>query len=128
MNGSLIDTNVIIKFLNGNERAFDSLKNSEEIYVSVISVGELFYGAFKSSREKQNSEIIIGFLSEQKLLDIDEKTGQIYGDIKNKLVKKGINIPENDIWIAAGAIANKLKLITFDGHFSDIEELEVINP
>ena len=46
MNGNLVDTNVIIKMLNGDPEAiriFDSLDN---IYISVITAGELYYGFF----------------------------------------------------------------------------------
>ena len=48
MNGNLVDTIVIIKMLNGDPeviRIFDSLDN---IHISVITAGELFYGAHKS--------------------------------------------------------------------------------
>ncbi|NSW90958.1 MAG: PIN domain-containing protein [Firmicutes bacterium] len=42
------------------------------------------------------------------------------------MIRKGINIPENDLWIAATAIANNLKLATFDHHFTHIDGLEVV--
>jgi predicted nucleic acid-binding protein len=45
MSGSLIDTNVIIKVLNGNAEAVNLFDSLENVYISVITVGELIYGA-----------------------------------------------------------------------------------
>ncbi|NSW90957.1 MAG: PIN domain-containing protein [Firmicutes bacterium] len=66
MSGSLIDMNVIIKFLNGDEKALKILNEADGIFISVINVGELYYGAYKSSRSEQNMQIISGFLCDQK--------------------------------------------------------------
>jgi predicted nucleic acid-binding protein len=58
MNGNLVDTNVIIKMLNGDPEAiriFDSLDN---IHISVITAGELFYGANKSSQTAENMKLL----------------------------------------------------------------------
>jgi predicted nucleic acid-binding protein len=65
------------------------------------------------------------FLAEYSILEIDEIISDTYGEIKADLVKRGINIPENDIWIAATAINYKFKLITFDEHFKNIRDLNI---
>ena len=46
MNGNLVDTNVIIKLLNGDERAVRIFDNAKNIFVPVIVAGELFYVTF----------------------------------------------------------------------------------
>ncbi len=97
MNGSLIDTNVIIKLLKGDEEAvlvFDELK---EVFISVIVIGELYYGAFKSTRSEENIKLFKDFVSEFTVLDIDLETSETYGKVKKELILKGINIPENDL-------------------------------
>jgi tRNA(fMet)-specific endonuclease VapC len=58
------------------------------------------------------------------VIGIDEKIGQIYGDIKAGLVKEGRNIPENDLWIAATALHYNLCIISFDAHFKNFNILE----
>ena len=41
MNGKLVDTNVIIRFLKGQTELFSLFDDMENLYVSSISVGEL---------------------------------------------------------------------------------------
>ena len=44
-----------------------------------------------------------------------------------KLKKIGHPIPENDIWVAATCLEVGIPLLTRDGHFDYIRDLEVIN-
>lgn len=126
MSGSLIDTNVIIKVLNGNTEAVNLFDSLEDVYISVITVGELVYGAQKSSRKSENMTLFESFLSEYPIVEINNKISRIYGEIKAELVSKGINIPENDLWIAAIAICNEYSLVTFDQHFENISKLRLV--
>lgn len=41
---SLIDTNIIIKLLKGDKKTVDIFDSIENIYISCITTGELFYG------------------------------------------------------------------------------------
>ena len=125
MNGNLIDTNIIINLLNGNKNAIHFFDGKQEIYIPVIVAGELFYGAYKSSKINENLNLFTDFLSNYPILDINQNISEIYSDIKSKLIKKGFTIPENDIWIAAIAKFHKLTLITFDSHFCNIDDLDV---
>jgi tRNA(fMet)-specific endonuclease VapC len=125
MSGNLIDTNVIVKLLNGNAEAdklFDSL---EEVHVSVITVGELIYGAQKSTRKVENIALFENFISEYPIVPITSEISRVYGKIKAELVRKGVNIPENDLWIAATAMSNDYRLVTYDQHFSGISRLKL---
>lgn len=125
MSGSLIDTNVIIKLLNGDKKAADLFDSLDDIHISVITAGELFYGAQKSSRIDENTILFKSFLSEYSMVEINESVSEAYGQIKANLVKQGINIPENDIWIAATAISYNLDLVTYDEHFKNINNLKI---
>ena len=44
----LPDTNIIIAFLNGDKSIEARLNSAEAVYLSVIVLGELFYGAKNS--------------------------------------------------------------------------------
>jgi tRNA(fMet)-specific endonuclease VapC len=49
-----------------------------------------------------------------------------YAEIKFDLKKKGRPIPDNDIWIAACAHAHGFSVATFDNHFSEIAQIELV--
>jgi len=125
MSGSLIDTNVIIKLLNGDEQTIELFDKLEDIHISVITVGELFYGAQKSSRANENMLLFSDFLSEYKIIKIDENVSDAYGKIKAELVRQGVNLPENDIWISATAVYYNFTLISYDKHFKYVNNLVI---
>jgi len=127
MNGDMLDTNVIIKYLAGDESAKLLIDNASEISVPVIVVGELQYGAQKSSRTESNLALFTGFLSSFAIIPIDESIAAIYGVVKEQLRIKGINIPENDVWIAATAKSRQCRLLTFDSHFKSVDGLDVVS-
>ena len=54
MNGDMLDTNVIIKYLSGDQSAKQLVENGQNVSISAIVVGELQYGAQKSSRTDSN--------------------------------------------------------------------------
>lgn len=125
MNGNLIDTNIIIKLLNGDQKTIVLFDSLEGIHVSTITAGELFYGAQKSSKINENMSLFKSFLSEYKMIEINENVSDVYGEIKAGLVKQGINIPENDIWIAATALCYNLTLVSYDEHFKHVKNLSL---
>ena len=126
MNGDMLDSNVIIKYLNGDVSAKHLVNSASSIHVSVIVIGELQYGAQKSSNRKSNLTLFADFISGINVILIDENIAVKYGEIKNQLHSKGAAIPENDIWIAASAISKQFRLITFDNHFKYVDGLIVV--
>ena len=126
MNGSVIDTNVVIKMLKGDKIAVETLDKIEKIFVPIVVVGELFYGAHKSARKDDNMALFTAVLSTFEILPVDEAVAISYALIKTDLMKNGTKIPENDVWIAAVAHANDLSLVTFDSHFENISRIKII--
>lgn len=60
------------------------------------------------------------------VLDVDEDVADEYGKLKCKLQAHGHIMPENDMWIAATALANDMAVVTQDKHFEMIDGLAVI--
>lgn len=60
------------------------------------------------------------------MLDVDKVVADEYGKLKCKLQAYGHIMPENDMWIAATAIANGMSVVTQDKHFEMIDGLAVI--
>ena len=123
MNGKLVDTNVIIRFLKGQTELFSLFDDMENLYVSSISVGELLYGAELSQKKDYNRDGYYNFCEQMKVLNIDAEISKTYGKIKSVLKAKGHPIPENDIWIAATALTANLSLVTADSDFENIPDL-----
>lgn len=103
----------------------EHLSNSSEVFTPAIVLGELHYGAHKSSRAKENISRIDEFASQSAVLFCDVATAQWYGLIKDGLRRKGRPIPENDIWIAALALQYDLILATRDDHCRELTGLQV---
>lgn len=126
MSGSnyLLDTSIVIDALNGDSSIQQHLEETDSrIFMSVIVIGELFFGAYKSGRVQVNLESIATLLMDYRVLGCNQLTSQHYGQIKQQLMAKGHPIPENDIWIAATAVKHGFTLVTRDAHFSEITGL-----
>jgi tRNA(fMet)-specific endonuclease VapC len=119
----LLDTNVVIAFLNGETEIGQRLETGPEIFLSAVVFGELSFGAVKSNRPQANMERLEEFSRSCTLVGTDTGTGRSYGQLKLDLRRKGRPIPENDIWIAACALQHDLTLVTRDRHFKYVEGL-----
>jgi tRNA(fMet)-specific endonuclease VapC len=121
----LLDTNVVIAHLDGDETINERIARAPEVYISVVVAGELFFGSAKSQRKKNNLSRLERFLRKITTLTCDVSTARIYGDIKNELRTIGKPIPDNDIWIAANVRQYGLTLSSRDEHFSYVPNLQV---
>jgi tRNA(fMet)-specific endonuclease VapC len=122
----LLDTNIVIALFANEISVKNNLSKSDEVFVSSVVIGELFYGAHKSMRVKENLARISEFAASSIVLGCDTETAHYYGEIKNALRLKGRPVPENDIWIAAIALQHGLTLVTRDMHFNEIENLKSV--
>lgn len=121
----LLDTNIIIAVFANEQAVTQKLADAGEVFVPSIALGELYFGAGKSARAKDNVTRIDEFAADSAVLVCDAITAKRYGAIKNQLKKQGAPIPENDIWIAALAMQYQLTLVTRDRHFRAVEDLQV---
>ena len=120
----LLDTNIVIALFGEDISVQKHIAKAKEIFIPSTVIGELFFGAFKSSRQKENATRIENFSAVSTVLVCGIGTSREYGRIKHLLLKKGKPIPENDIWVAALAIQYALTLVTRDEHFKNIDDLK----
>lgn len=120
----LLDTNIIIALFAGEAAVQERLAQAGDVFVSSIALGELYFGARKSTRVDENVARLDHFAASSAILGCDAYTAREYGLIKNRLHERGHPIPENDIWNAAIARQHDLILVTRDEHFSEVEELK----
>ena len=124
----LIDTNIYSYALRGDDSVVEVLKKTEHIGISVISIGELLSGFKGGGKEKRNREELELFLDSPRVVvyPVDEDTSEFYAEIINNLRAIGKPVPTNDIWIAAVAFQNGLRLFTKDEHFKAIAGLSLV--
>lgn len=121
---ALLDTSAAAAFLRGDQALIDQVTRLDEVYTSVVAVGELLYGARHSSNPAANLERVGSFVAAIAVLPCDNTTAEVYARVKQDLRTKGRPIPDNDLWIAAAAIQHGLALVNQDAHFEQIEGLE----
>lgn len=117
----LLDTDCIINHVRGKK---EIVRESDASYaMSVITLGELFYGANRSIHPKATHEAVEAFRSEftVTILDVTEKIMARYALVKALLSERGALIEDFDLLIAATALEHHLTLVTGNKkHFSRI--------
>ncbi len=124
----VIDTNIYTAFMKGEQRVKHVLDFTENIYLPVVVIGELYYGFHKGSRLYKNESLFKRFLAKEKvsMLEVDGDVSEVYGRIKDSLRRNGIVLAANDLWIAAICIQNNLPLYSFDTDFDSLQALDRI--
>ena len=127
----LLDTNICIYIQRQKPdevlMRFQKLKPGDAA-ISVITWGELLYGAEKSHQRKRALQLLEEFKTFVPVLPMPENAGKTYGSIRAKLESKGGPIGNNDMWIAAHAIAAALTIVTNnEREFQRVPGLKVQN-
>jgi len=111
----LLDTNICIYIRRKKAeevlRRFRMLKAGEAA-LSVITFGELAYGAEKSAQRVPALELLRELARVLPVMGLPETAANAYGTIRAELERKGQLIGNNDLWIAAHAKAAGLTLVT----------------
>ena len=124
----VLDTNILIPFLQNPEAFASSLPSYDRIVIVPTVAGEYLAGVTATKQGEANRRAFVDFLSNPAVdkLPITTKTGEIYAKTYRFLRERGTPIPTNDIWIAASAIAAGADLFTRDGHFNNIQGLNLV--
>ena len=127
----LLDTNICIYIHRrrpGKVLARFQKLEPGDAAISVITWGELLYGAEKSKQRKKALEILAEFKTFVPVLPIPESAGNTYGIIRASLESMGQPIGNNDLCIAAHAKAAGLTIVTNnEREFRRIAGLKVQN-
>jgi tRNA(fMet)-specific endonuclease VapC len=128
----LLDTNICIYFANHQHPGIAKRVAAQEfgsVGVSVITYGELLYGAHKSERVAANRAVLARLMHDFfPPLPLPLEAAGHYGEVKASLRKKGQLISDNDLWIAAHALAAGLILVTNNvQEFKRVKGLKIEN-
>lgn len=110
-----LDTNIIVNYLMGDVETISKLNNisnSDEIFITPLTLCELFRGAYLSSDSDIKLKLIKEFTDLFVLLEFDENVCMEYGKEYARLSKIG-KITENiDLMIGCFAKVNNLILVS----------------
>jgi len=94
--------------------------------LSVITFGELEFGAAKSQAQERARKVLDELTSLLPVRPLPAEAAGHYGQIRAELETKGRPIGNNDLWIAAHARAEDLVLVTHNlGEFKRVPRLRV---
>jgi tRNA(fMet)-specific endonuclease VapC len=126
----LLDTDIIIYNLKGNEMVRQNLRNhiNDPIQISSVTLMELYYGAFKSQKVESNIAKVRKIENSIEIISINTDQVELFGMLKVKLEKAGTPLDDFDLILAATALSHNLILVTNnERHFSRIEGLQIEN-
>ena len=111
----MLDTNTCI-YLRQNRppeviRRFRQMQHGDAV-ISVITCGELRYGAERSQQRPHALESLVRLESLLPVVPLPREAATAYGEIRAALEAHGEMIGGNDLWIAAHAKSAGLTLVT----------------
>ena len=96
-----------------------------ELFVTPITLCELFRGAFLSNKIQENLLLVNKLLEKVDLLQFDKYACEIFGKDYGLLKKQGKLTQDNDLMTASLCIADNLVLITKNKkHYENIKGLK----
>lgn len=119
----VVDTDIVIDFLRTNKGLLPQLRGLQEqgeveIYISSITIMELFAGEMKSVQLKMLIELLVNF----KVIPFDEEIAKFAGEEKRG---KRLQIQLSDFIIGITSIYFKADLATRDkDHFHGIKSIK----
>ena len=122
----LLDTDICIEIIKHNERVLDKVEDvgEENCFVTDITIAELFYGAAKSARPENFSDVdtILQSFDLKPLLP----SLRLYGENKAMLEDQGRMIGEFDLLIGSCAVYHDFIMVTSNlKHFDHIPNIQL---
>ncbi len=126
----ILDTSICVHWLKGNRcvaARIDALPTSA-MAITFITVAELYFGAYKSSRVEHNLTEVDHLVASLWVLESTPAASKRFGQIKAQLQQKGKPLDDADLFIAAFALEQDAVLVTDNQkHFRRLADLKVEN-
>lgn len=122
----LADTTIVIDHLRKKDKASSALFkliDKHDLFISAVSVFELYAGATDERKKSDIRNIMTAFEILPFTADVAEKAGEMYISLR----KTNHIIEIKDIFIAATAIIHNVSISTLNRkHFERIKDVELI--
>jgi predicted nucleic acid-binding protein len=93
--------------------------------------GEILFGIARLPAGRRRTELEETgrqFLAAFRCEPVPERAGDFYSAVKLARQQRGLTLDENDLWVAATALALGATLVSRDGDFAGIDGLPVVAP
>ncbi|TWB57649.1 tRNA(fMet)-specific endonuclease VapC [Rhizobium sp. ERR 922] len=110
----MLDTNICIYVMKTYPPAVREKFNAlaEQLCISSITLGELYYGAEKSTRRVENLTAVEHFVARLEVLSFGDKAAAHYGQVRAELERAGTPCGPHDMQIGAHARSEGLIVVT----------------
>ena len=127
----MLDTNMCIYIIKKKPpeiiQRFKQIEISQ-IGISSITLSELLFGVYKSSKPEQNQLALAQFAAPLEIMSYGDEAADFYGRLRIHLEKQGTPIGSLDMLIAAHALSIGCILITNnEKEFNRIPNLKIEN-
>ena len=122
----VLDSSVFIRSLRGDTVMAARIAAASQVYVPSTVLGELYYGAYSSPTRPAAAAADVETIEKTvAVLTPDAMTARNYARVKLDLKRRGLTMPDNDLWIARIAIQYNVTLAARDAHFDWISGLRI---
>jgi tRNA(fMet)-specific endonuclease VapC len=126
----LIDTDIIVFSLKQNVAVQAKFKEMESVpkAISVVTYGELLYGAHVSQQRQKNLAVVRRLADIFPVIGVGIPVIEAFAELKRSLEIEGQGLDDMDLLIAATALSLNYRLVTNNmKHFSRVKGLEIEN-
>jgi tRNA(fMet)-specific endonuclease VapC len=120
----ILDTNALSALLDKDSALLEVIRESSELALPVIVLGEFRFGIAISKRRDQYEAWLARDLTLFRVLPVIERTSIYYAAIRSELKASGSPIPANDAWIAALARQHRMPIVSRDIQFDRVKSVE----
>ena len=103
-----------------------SVEQADRVAICTIVRGEILYGLERmpnGHRRRENERAAAELFEMLPCDDLSEAVAEVYARIKFEAERRGTRLGENDLWIAATALARGATLVTSDTDFQRVHGL-----
>jgi len=128
----LLDTNAISELMTSPARIEDwmaGLDPGDHVVTCTVVRGEVLFGIAKLPNGKRRTyleEASRRCFAAVPCEPIPAAAGDLYADLKLARQRRGLTLDENDLWVAATALALGATLVSRDTDFRGIDGLSVV--
>lgn len=124
----LLDTDHCVFFIRGRADIVTAFSShaSDEPAISIMTAGELYFGALRSARTDDNLALCREFIDRVAVLSLSDAIMLRFARLKAVLYARGEPLEDPDLIIAATALENDLTLVTHNvSHYTRLPGLRL---